>query len=392
MRLRDADRGPRSGTARRYGAGVDRTFTVEEARAMMPAVMERADAFVRMRGDLAELAQDLRDRGESERGGLAEVKALEARLGEILGWFVAHGLEVKGVAPLLVDFPRRSTGSPYGCAGSKGTASWGGTTATSSASPPPSLPDRGAARSRGHAAVELPGEPGRAGGRTLPAGPRGMGGEQNHDPSLPGPTRPVVCSTGRPRSGTGPAPAETGEPSAAGPRTGTAEAAARVRSAGRTSGRRPGGGARRDRARPAPGDAADRGRGAVPRPALLDRPRAGHPARDPEELVEAVGAAPPGPAQVTEDEAADPPVGAVEQVAVGPDDVQRAERGVAPEAGFVGGRGAVSVRPSFRAVRLMIPPRPPRFQNAVAAASSLTRNMSRSSAWSRRGTLRWDSR
>ncbi|MFC6404684.1 DUF2203 domain-containing protein [Planobispora longispora] len=84
---------------------MDRTFTVEEARAMMPAVMERADAFVRMRGDLAELAQDLRDRGESERGGLAEVKALEARLGEILGWFVAHGLEVKGVAPLLVDFP-----------------------------------------------------------------------------------------------------------------------------------------------------------------------------------------------------------------------------------------------------------------------------------------------
>ncbi len=95
----------RPGASRRYGAGVDRIFTVEEARAMMPAVRERADEFVRMRGDLAELAQDLRDRGESERGGLPEVKALEARLDEILGWFSANGIEVKGIAPLLVDFP-----------------------------------------------------------------------------------------------------------------------------------------------------------------------------------------------------------------------------------------------------------------------------------------------
>ncbi|GII03874.1 DUF2203 domain-containing protein [Planobispora takensis] len=82
-----------------------RVFTVDEARAMMPGVLERADDFVRMRGDLAELVRELRDHGESELGGLPEVKALEARLEEILGWFASNGVEVKGVAPLLVDFP-----------------------------------------------------------------------------------------------------------------------------------------------------------------------------------------------------------------------------------------------------------------------------------------------
>ncbi|MFI6800437.1 DUF2203 domain-containing protein [Streptosporangium canum] len=84
---------------------MDRIFTVEEARALMPALLERADEFVSLRGDLAELARDLRERGASESGGLPEAKAFEARLDEILGWFEAHGIEIKGVAPLLVDFP-----------------------------------------------------------------------------------------------------------------------------------------------------------------------------------------------------------------------------------------------------------------------------------------------
>ncbi|MET8335243.1 DUF2203 domain-containing protein [Streptosporangium canum] len=84
---------------------MDRIFTVEEARALMPALLERADEFVSLRGDLAELARDLREHGASESGGLPEAKAFEARLDEILGWFEAHGIEIKGVAPLLVDFP-----------------------------------------------------------------------------------------------------------------------------------------------------------------------------------------------------------------------------------------------------------------------------------------------
>lgn len=71
----------------------------------MPALLERADEFVSMRGKLAELAQDLREHGASESGGLPEAKGLEARLDEILSWFQAEGIEVKGIAPLLLDFP-----------------------------------------------------------------------------------------------------------------------------------------------------------------------------------------------------------------------------------------------------------------------------------------------
>ncbi|MDP9870089.1 MULTISPECIES: DUF2203 domain-containing protein [Streptosporangium] len=91
---------------------MDRTFTVEEARALMPALLERADEFVSLRGDLAVLARDLREHGASESGGLPEAKALEARLDEILGWFEARGIEIKGVAPLLLDFPSVLDGVP----------------------------------------------------------------------------------------------------------------------------------------------------------------------------------------------------------------------------------------------------------------------------------------
>ncbi|MDP9844360.1 DUF2203 domain-containing protein [Streptosporangium lutulentum] len=84
---------------------MDRIFTVKEARALMPALLKRTDEFVSMRGKLAELAHDLREDGVSESGGLPEAKALEARLDEILGWFEAESIEVKGIAPLLVDFP-----------------------------------------------------------------------------------------------------------------------------------------------------------------------------------------------------------------------------------------------------------------------------------------------
>ncbi|WP_433257059.1 DUF2203 domain-containing protein [Streptosporangium sp. CA-135522] len=91
---------------------MDRIFTVEEARALMPSLLERADEFVGLRGDLAELARDLREYGTSEAGGLPEAKALEARLDEILGWFETHGIEIKGVSPLLLDFPAMLDGVP----------------------------------------------------------------------------------------------------------------------------------------------------------------------------------------------------------------------------------------------------------------------------------------
>lgn len=83
----------------------ERVFSLEEAQALMPEVHRRAAQLVNDRADLAELALELRTEGTSTRGGVPEAKALEARVDELLAWFPEQGIEVKGVAPLLIDFP-----------------------------------------------------------------------------------------------------------------------------------------------------------------------------------------------------------------------------------------------------------------------------------------------
>jgi hypothetical protein len=71
----------------------------------MPDVLEHASAVVELRADLAELAASLNAGDDSSLGGVPEAKALEAQLHEMLTWFTSAGLELKGWAPLLVDFP-----------------------------------------------------------------------------------------------------------------------------------------------------------------------------------------------------------------------------------------------------------------------------------------------
>ncbi len=84
---------------------MDRIFSLDEARSLMPEVVARVTDLVALRADLAELSYDLENAGGSPLGGIPEGKALEARIGEILLWFGDHGVELKGVAPVLVDFP-----------------------------------------------------------------------------------------------------------------------------------------------------------------------------------------------------------------------------------------------------------------------------------------------
>ncbi|MCA1671151.1 MAG: DUF2203 domain-containing protein [Actinobacteria bacterium] len=85
--------------------GESRLFEVAEARALMPEVHSRVSAFVEARADFRELSCDLRQHGSSPLGGVAEMKALQARLDDILEWFPTQGIEVKGFAPVLLDFP-----------------------------------------------------------------------------------------------------------------------------------------------------------------------------------------------------------------------------------------------------------------------------------------------
>ena len=89
---------------------MDRIFTLEQARLLMPDLLARADDAVKVRADLVELQLALNQGTTSPLGGLPEAKALEAQLSEILGWFSAEGLDLKGIAPLLLDFPAELDG------------------------------------------------------------------------------------------------------------------------------------------------------------------------------------------------------------------------------------------------------------------------------------------
>jgi hypothetical protein len=92
---------------------VERVFTLAEARDLLPEVRRRADEAISVRADLVELQAAL-EQGEPQPrlGGLAEAKGFQAQLSELLGWFPAQGIELKSIAPLLIDFPAEMEGEP----------------------------------------------------------------------------------------------------------------------------------------------------------------------------------------------------------------------------------------------------------------------------------------
>ncbi|MGH3342610.1 MAG: DUF2203 domain-containing protein [Carbonactinosporaceae bacterium] len=91
---------------------MDPTFTLEQAREMLPDVRRHAGDLIVVRADLVELTGAIRMERPSPIGGVPEAKALEARLHDILEWFTTEGIEVKGFAPLIVDFPSELAGDP----------------------------------------------------------------------------------------------------------------------------------------------------------------------------------------------------------------------------------------------------------------------------------------
>lgn len=83
---------------------MDTTFSVEEAQALVQHVRSVARELVPVRAELARRAERLRAGDDAE---IPEVKALEAHLSELLDGLTGRGIQVKGYAPLLVDFPHR---------------------------------------------------------------------------------------------------------------------------------------------------------------------------------------------------------------------------------------------------------------------------------------------
>ena len=81
---------------------MERSFTVEEARDLLPEVQRRVD-------ELAELRRAV---VEAREGPVADRKAAEARLSEAVEWFVTNGVQLKSIAPVVLDFPSEIEGEP----------------------------------------------------------------------------------------------------------------------------------------------------------------------------------------------------------------------------------------------------------------------------------------
>jgi hypothetical protein len=88
-------------------------FTVAEARAELTRLRPVLDELVAVRADAAELAVSLAPGGRpTPLGGLPELKAARARIDDLLSTVRQTGAELKGFAPLLVDFPAELDGVP----------------------------------------------------------------------------------------------------------------------------------------------------------------------------------------------------------------------------------------------------------------------------------------
>jgi hypothetical protein len=87
------------------------SVTLDQARAALAELRPRLAQVVSLRADLAELRADLAaGDGSSPLGGVAEAKGLEARLYAELERVAEAGAQVKGWAPLLLDWPGERDG------------------------------------------------------------------------------------------------------------------------------------------------------------------------------------------------------------------------------------------------------------------------------------------
>lgn len=85
-------------------------FTIDEARAELARLLPLLDDVVRLRAEHAELRAAVDGGATTSLGGLPELKGATARLDDLLTQVQATGAELKGIAPLLLDFPAELDG------------------------------------------------------------------------------------------------------------------------------------------------------------------------------------------------------------------------------------------------------------------------------------------
>ena len=87
-------------------------FTPDEAVAELQRMLPVLDEIVALRADAAELAAAAAPGGRpTALGAVPELKGAQARLDELLTQVQQTGVELKGLAPLLVDFPSELDGT-----------------------------------------------------------------------------------------------------------------------------------------------------------------------------------------------------------------------------------------------------------------------------------------
>src|SRR5262245_13248879 len=85
---------------------------LREARAQLASLRPRVAELLVVRANLAELQADLAAQGSSPHGAYADTKGLQARLYAELEYFGRAGAQIKGFAPLLLDFEGERDGVP----------------------------------------------------------------------------------------------------------------------------------------------------------------------------------------------------------------------------------------------------------------------------------------
>ncbi len=87
-----------------------RVYSVGQARAHLAALRPALDEIVVVRADAAELQASLQGGPPTDLGGLPELKAAQARLDELVSTVTEDDVQLKGIAPLLLDFPAEIDG------------------------------------------------------------------------------------------------------------------------------------------------------------------------------------------------------------------------------------------------------------------------------------------
>jgi hypothetical protein len=87
-------------------------FTLREARDRLAGARDQIDQLIARRADLAEMRADIEAGRESPHGRLPDAKAMEAALFADLERLAETGAQVKGFAPLLLDYPGERNGEP----------------------------------------------------------------------------------------------------------------------------------------------------------------------------------------------------------------------------------------------------------------------------------------